>query len=461
MRPRTGLIGASTAPMLHMAPRLPGCAERTRLGPLLHQANLFLKETTPSESSSNPSPRGLSHASYYPLIIVGLAVLSHGGFSLSGQGFTPFYPFIQDEFVLTRTQVGLVSGVIYGAATFTSAGFGWAVDRLGVRLIGGALMIVSGFVVMSMYFASAFWMVLLIGAAMGALRPAGHPAGARAIMDWIGRDRRGTAMSVKQAGNPTLSALAALAVPPLAVAFGWRIAAVALGGFVATAGLAIVVLYRERPNATRKTKESTSFLKGMAEVMRDKQITMAIIFGFPLVGAQVATLTYFILFLKDELGVSVLVAGGLLAMLQVSSIVMRIGWGVISDTLGGGRRKPVLLVSGLATAGVLLALALLPSNTPYWALVLVAIALGATATSWVSVHTVLLAELSGPGRVGTTVGYASALQRASIVITPPIFGFLADQSGYQTAWFALSGVILAGMLMLTQVCEGNRRPEIP
>jgi ACS family hexuronate transporter-like MFS transporter len=433
--------------------------EPTRLGPLIAKAHSSLKKTTPSNSSSSPRPRGLSHASYYPLIIVGLAVLSHGGFSLSGQGFTPFYPFIQDEFVLTRTQVGFVSGAIYGAATFTSAGVGWAVDRLGVRLIGGALMIVSGFVVMSMYFASAFWMVLLVGAAMGALRPAGHPAGARAIMDWIGKDRRGTAMSIKQAGNPALSALAALAVPSLAVAFGWRIAAVALGGFIATAGLVIVMLYRERPTTTHQHKESTSFLKGMGQVMRDKQITMAIIFGFPLVGAQVATLTYFMLFLKDELGVSVLVAGGLLAMLQVSSIVMRIGWGVISDTLGGGRRKPVLLVSGLATAAVLFALALLPGDTPYWALVLVAIALGATATSWVSVHTVLLAELSGPGRVGTTVGYASALQRMSIVITPPIFGFLADQSGYQTAWFALSGVILVGMLMLTQVREGNRSHE--
>ena len=408
---------------------------------------------------ATPKPKGLSHASLYPLIVVGLAVLSHGGFSLSGQGFTPFYPFIRDEFVLTSTQVGLVSGVIYGAAALTSVGFGWAVDRLGVRLIGGALMVVSGFVVMSLYFASGLWMVLLVAAAMGALRPAGHPAGARAVMDWIGKARRGTAMSIKQAGNPALSAIAAVAVPPLAIAYGWRVAAVALGCSIAAAGITIVLLYRDRPSAALQRPEPVPFFKGIRHVMRDKQVTMAILFGFPLVGAQVATLTYFILFLNDELGVSLVVAGGLLATLQVSSIVMRIGWGVISDTLGRGRRKPVLFVSGLATAGVLLAMGLLPQGAPYWALVLVAIGLGATATSWVSLHTVLLAELSGPGRVGTTVGYASALQRMSIVIAPPIFGFVEDHSGYQVAWLALSGVIAGGMLLLTQVREGRREQQ--
>ncbi len=406
----------------------------------------------PPNSEAEPR-RGITGAKRYPLIVIALAVLSHGGYSLSGQGFTPFYPFIRDDFSLTNTQIGFITGAIFGAATLTSAGFGWALDRFGTRILSGALLVLSGLVVASLYFASSFLLILVVAAAMGSLRPVGHPAGAKMIVDWIAPLRRGTAMSIKQAGNPALGALAAAAVPPIAIAFGWRVAAVALGIFIALAGAAILAFYRDRYPVSGRQGERTSFFAGMGRVMRNRDISLAIVFGFPLVGSQVAMLTYFILFLNDELGVPVVVAGGLLAVLQVSNIVMRIGWGVISDTLSGGRRKPVLLVSSLATAGMILVMALLPDGTPTWALVLVAIGLGGTVTSWVSVHSTLLAELSGPTQVGTTLGYASAIQRASVVLAPPLFGLVADTAGYQVAWLGMVGAMLVGIAFLFPVRE--------
>lgn len=402
--------------------------------------------------------RGLTASPRYPLIVIALAVLSHGGFALSGQGFTPFYPFIRDDFNLSATQIGIVTGTIFAAATVTSAGFGWTIDRFGVRIMAGWTMVLSGLVVSSLYFATNFWLLIVIAAAMGSLRPVGHPAGTKAIVDWVSPLRRGTAMSIKQAGNPILGALAAALVPPIGVAYGWRIAAVAMGGFIVAGGFLILALYRDRdsevPQARRRPH--TPFFAGMMKAVRDRDISFAVGFGFPMVGAQVATLTYFILFLNDELGVPVIMAGGMLALLQVSNIVMRILWGVISDTLAKGRRKPVLYLSGLITALVLSIMALLPEGTPYWALVAMAIALGGTVTSWVSVHAVLLSELSDREQVGTTIGYASTVSRTGIVIAPPLFGFLADAASYQTAWLALVGAILVGLLLLIPVHERKR-----
>jgi sugar phosphate permease len=401
---------------------------------------------------------GLTGSPRYPLIAIALAVLSHGGFGLSGQGFTPFYPFIRDDFDLSATQIGLVTATIFGAATLTSAGFGWTIDRFGVRTMAGWTMILSGLFVASLYFATNFWLLILVAAAMGSLRPVGHPAGTKAIVDWVSPMRRGTAMSIKQAGNPILGALAAAVVPSLAMAYGWRIAAVSVGGFIVLGGMLILALYRDRNKegpATQK-KPHTPFFTGMGKVMHDRDISFAVGFGFPMVGAQVATLTYFILFLNDELGVPIIVAGGMLAVLQVSNIVMRIGWGVISDTLTKGKRKPVLFFAGVSTALVLFIVALLPADTPYWALIAIAIMLGGTATSWVSVHTVLLSELSEPGQIGTTIGYASTVSRTGIVIAPPLFGLLADTVSYQTAWLSLVGAILIGLLLLIPVHERKR-----
>ena len=376
---------------------------------------------------------------------------------MSGQGFTPFYPFIQDDFNLSRTQVGFITGTIFAAATVTSSGFGWTIDRFGVRKMAGGTMILSGLVVSSLYFASNFLLLLLIAAAMGSLRPVGHPAGTKAIVDWISATRRGTAMSIKQAGNPVLGAMAAVAVPPLAVEYGWRVAALALGAFIVAGGFLILVLYRDKVSErTESKKEQRSFFAGMGRVMRNRDISLAVAFGFPMVGAQVATLTYFILFLNDELGVGVVVAGGMLAILQVSNIFMRIGWGVLSDTIGGGKRKPVLYVSVAGTLLMLLTMALIPASTPTWALVLVAIGLGGTVTSWVSLHSVLLSELSEPGQIGITIGYASTVSRTGIVIAPIVFGILSDTMGYRVAWLSLVGAIVIGLIALGAIREGPK-----
>ena len=396
---------------------------------------------------------GIQRAAYYPMIVIGIALLSHGGFALSGQGFTPFYPFIQDDFDLSRTQIGFITAAIFGTASVTSSWFGWTIDRFGVRLVAGGTLMLSGLMVASLYFANSFFLLLVIAAAMGSLRPVGHPAGTKAIMDWVGSARRGTAMSVKQAGNPVLGALAAVAVPPIAVAYGWQVAAVALGAFIMLLGIIILVLYRDPPREKTEKKAHPSFFTGMGRVIRNRDISLAVAFGFPLIGTQVATVTYFILFLNDELGISVIVAGAMLAVLQVSNVVMRIGWGIITDVIGKGRRKRVLIVAVGGTALSLLWMAYLPEGAPLWMVVLAAIALGATATSWVTVHTVLLSEISEPGQIGITIGYASTVSRTGIVVAPPLLGFLADSASYRVAWLALVAAILVGLLLILVIHE--------
>tara|TARA_Y100001936_G_C16089355_1_gene684624 strand:+ start:534 stop:1739 length:1206 start_codon:yes stop_codon:yes gene_type:complete len=390
---------------------------------------------------------------FYPYLVIGIAVLSHGGFALSGQGFTPFYPFIQDDFNLSRTQVGIITGTIFGAATITSTGFGWLIDHFGARLMSGITMVASGIAVASMVFANSFSTVLIVAAIMGSLRPVGHPAGTKAILDWVSLRQRATAMSIKQAGNPLLAAIAAALIPPIAIAYGWQFAAVALGIFISIGGIFILAVYRDKETSIERKRSTKPFWQGIKSVITSRDLSFAMAFGFPLVGVQVATLTYFILYVHDDLGVSIIVGGSLLAILQVSSIVMRITWGVISDTLGKGRRKPVLLVAGLLTITILLTVAFLPQNTPYWGLVLVAIGLGATATSWVSLHSVLLSEIAKPSEVGTAIGYASTLSRSAIVITPPLFGWISDVSNYQTAWLAMAIGIVVALFFLGFVKE--------
>ena len=217
---------------------------------------------------------------FYPYLVIGIAVLSHGGFALSGQGFTPFYPFIQDDFNLSRTQVGIITGTIFGAATITSTGFGWLIDHFGARLMSGITMVASGIAVASMVFANSFSTVLIVAAIMGSLRPVGHPAGTKAILDWVSLRQRATAMSIKQAGNPLLAAIAAALIPPIAIAYGWQFAAVALGIFISIGGIFILAVYRDKETSIERKRSTKPFWQGIKSVITSRYLSFAMAFGF-------------------------------------------------------------------------------------------------------------------------------------------------------------------------------------
>src|SRR6185369_14573931 len=62
---------------------------------------------------------------------------------------------------------------------------------------------------------------------------------------------------------------------------------------------------------------------------------------------QMTLITYIPLYLKDALGFSAYWASQALALTQAGAMVGRVGWGVASDRLFGGRRKIVLIVIGV------------------------------------------------------------------------------------------------------------------
>jgi sugar phosphate permease len=68
--------------------------------------------------------------------------------------------------------------------------------------------------------------------------------------------------------------------------------------------------------------------------------------GIYLIG-QLVLITYVPLYLKDVMGYTSYTASQALALTQAGAMVGRVGWGVASDRLFGGRRKIVLIVIGL------------------------------------------------------------------------------------------------------------------
>src|SRR5712671_3125667 len=132
-----------------------------------------------------------------------LAILttSYGAGAFGMLGISPLSPSLVEGFGLTRFQVAFLIPSIYLSGLLFSLPGGRLADRLGVRpafLLG-------------LFVAGSGWSVV-------------NPALGKAIIDAFPVGERGIAMGVKQMGLTLGGLVAALVLPAIAAALGWRYA---------------------------------------------------------------------------------------------------------------------------------------------------------------------------------------------------------------------------------------------
>ena len=121
-------------------------------------------------------------------------------------------------------------------------------------------------------------------------------------------------------------------------------------------------------------------------------------------GVQTVFLAFLVLYLRDVVHIALVVAAKYLVAAQVSGAIGRIGFGLLSDRLFGGRRRIVLAIAGLGSIGCALALSATAPGTGPWLLAPLAVGIGFFGVGWNGVQHTLMAELAGPRAAGTAVG---------------------------------------------------------
>ncbi|MFC2067230.1 MFS transporter [Chloroflexota bacterium] len=160
------------------------------------------------------------------------------------------------------------------------------------------------------------------------------------------------------------------------------------------------------------------------------------------------------LFLIEELGFSPIIAGGLLAIAQVSSIIARVLWGTAGDFIFRGRRLVVLAFTGFLTILWMLGASFIDMGIPSITIYLMAIVIGISTLSFHGVLLTFIGEQAEPGQVGVTVGIATAATQVTQMVMPPLFGYVVDiSSSYSLGWRATAAVALVCTLALLTFCR--------
>lgn len=383
-------------------------------------------------------------------VILALISVSHIVGAAAQYGINTLAPFYQDDLQLSRAEIGLFFTAFYMGMAGLSYTAGWLADRLGVRgtVLSGHLILGLWTVAASSApsFGWAFGSFFLAGLGYSFL----NPASTKGVMTWFYRDERATAMGIKQTGVPAGGVVAAVLGPSLVLFAGWRGALAGLGMVNLLFGFFFWALWRE-PAGEEGSLSTPDLPSQEAGAPLKVKSLLSVSFGTALLlVGQMILLTYVPLFLKETMGISAYWASQALALIQTGGMIGRIGWGIVSDRLFGGMRKVVLVLIGMLSVALTLSLGLLPPAAPLFVLLPLIFLAGLCMVGYQGVSYALIGEIAGKAKTGAALGIVITINSLGAIFGTPLFGYLVDATGsYSTAWQALAGAILTGILALT------------
>ncbi len=386
--------------------------------------------------------------------ILALISISHIIGATAQYGINTLAPFYKDELGLSRAQVGLFFSAFYLAMSGSSLGAGWMADRLGVRkttLQGHLFLGICTFAAaMAPSFAWAFASFFLAGLGYSFL----NPASTKGVMAWFQRSERATAMGTKQTGVPTGGVVTAMLAPQLVLFLGWRGALAALGVINFFFGFLFSRLWRDPPERLASdAAEDAAPQESEAPLNVWRFLPISCGTAVYLIG-QRSLITYIPLYLKDAMGFSPYWASQALALTQAGAMVGRVGWGVASDRLFGGRRKIVLILIGVLSALFITGLSFMNPHSSYFLLLPILFLSGVCLVGYQGVSYALIGELAGKARTGSALGMMITINAACATLGTPVFGYIVDRTGsYTIAWQVLAAILALGIIGLATMLE--------
>jgi len=340
--------------------------------------------------------------------------------------------FIIDDLSISRAELGAVLAVVNIAAAVLSPVAGRITDRIGGKRAIVTLFILSGATFLLLGTAVAYVM-LFVGALAGAFSQAtANPATNKLIAEDLPVGERGVITGVKQSGVQAGIFLGGLAVPSLAIAFGWRGAYLVVAAVpLVFAALAVWLI----PTASPASESHRTNRSGRLPAAIWWLAGYGFLLGFS------GAVTYLVpLFAEESLGLSPVVGGIAAAVIAFTAVPGRILWSRYAERSGA--------FSG--SLGVMAALSIAAAVLFYgsgvsaaWLLWPAAILIASGSSSWNSVGMLAVMVEAGVGSTGRASGVVLFGFLTGLGIAPPIFGAIVDRTGSYDLMWMLSALAAA------------------
>jgi len=365
-------------------------------------------------------------------------------------------PVVAESVGLPAIVIGYQIAIVYAVGAGVSLLAGSMVTRFGGARVSQIALAACGAGCLVATFPGAPAIVvasIVIGAAHGLT----NPSAAHLLARHTHKGNRGLIFSIKQTGVPLGGIAAGIITPAIAIAFGWQVALIAIAP-VAFMALLALALPRATWDADRTPGASLGIgaLRGAGEALQLPGLRWLCLCAFCFGGVQLCLMTFVVTFAVFELGMSLVRAGTLLAVIQVSGVIGRVAWGIVADRLQ--HNGAVLVVIGLISAASALGFALITPDTPSFVTYGLAVAFGASAVGWNGVFVSEIVRVSPPGLIGAASGLGTFAAFAGVLFAPPAFVQIhALTDSYSFTY----GFLVIPSLIGTLAALGTARAQAP
>ncbi len=353
-------------------------------------------------------------------------------------------PVIAAELGVDPSRVGLFTSIIFLVSIWTTVIGGNAAARVGGVRVSQVCLIAAA-AALGLVLVGEVWALLLAAIVFAISVGPETPASSHLLSRIVPQRLRPRLFSVRQTGNQFGAIAVSLFVPAMTAVAGWR---VSLAIVAATClAYAVVLEFDRRALRAWDVDDTAARRRHIVELLRmvwrEPALRRLAAAAVAFCATQICLNGFFVTYLVEDLAMSLVRAGIVMAVAQAGGLLGRVGWGLVVERIG--RVPYVLGALGLAMAACA---ALAASFTPAWPfplLLAVSFVFGLTASGWNGVFLAEAARLSPAGMVGEITGALSVLIFVALVLGPLTFAMIvASGLGYGGGYLVLSAIALAG-----------------
>jgi ACS family glucarate transporter-like MFS transporter len=400
-------------------------------------------------------------------------------------------PTIRHEYHLSNTDVGSMAFLFYFCYAIVQIPSGYLFGKLGIKGLMVASMVLTSISTLFMGLAGSVIQLKAVRAVLGFAEGPINIGIVSTIYRWFPPQEKGLAAGVFMAAMKFSAAI----VPPLCAVlllkFGWRDVFI----FFAVPGLICSVfwfwLVRDEPKASRRVSQSeVDYIKSAVpaseatptrtvttdqkdwidRIVRTHEVDLLSsnrsvwtswnVWGcalgyFFLAGINYAIMTWVPTYLVSVKHFSVIKMGAVASAPWVGAIVGNVLGGILSDTVFARRRKPVMMITSLATIGMMYALLFAPNN-PYLLAELFFVA-GVLLNLGYSTFLVYPMGIATREKVPLAASIVNTMGSLGGALAPLIVGMILDTSGWQWVFTFLAACSAGTFLILFSIIEPRCR----
>ena len=393
------------------------------------------------------------------LLIISSAYIAS---TINLNGFRAILPIINVEFAFTRAIAGLYTTLFFMSGIILALFSGRLVDILGAKkgmLIGAFYM---GFFMALHVFAPSFTFLLAMGLLTGVGYSIITPSCTKAVKMLVPPSRLGFSMGIMHSSGAIGGILGATLLPLIGLFFGWRYAIFFSGIFAIFMGFLLLKYYEDGENKKKDKYENEkenniSFNEAMVVLLKNKYLLALCFIGTFLGMCNGAFYGHFSLFLAQDLGFSKAIAGMGLIPLTLGGVTGKLMWGYCSDKLAVDDKRIIYLCIGILVviSSLFFSFAASRGNISFYLMITMAFLLGVGGDGWLGVYFTHVVEVAGDSYTGLGTGLSVIFPRIGTLISPLIFGYIADlNDSYQNSWFYAAILFAAAVLIFYWVTGG-------